>query len=110
MGMHMSATAWRRLAIEAEIEAHLERVTILLARIDGEDARSEDLEDDDPAGDHLDLTGEANSDDGRGLLPIRPIWSLDQTQGPLNFKEASREYAAAELGLVRSSTGGWQRS
>lgn len=110
MGMHMKAAAFRRAAIEAEIEVHLERVTLLLARIDQDDAADEDLEDDDPAGDYLDLTGEADSDDGRMVLPTTPVWALDQSDGPVNYRQAQREYGAAEAGFVRSPSGGWTKA
>lgn len=90
----------QRLQIEQEVE-HL---IALLDAVDGDC----DLEDDDPSGDPLDMGGEASSDDGRGLLPTRPIWALDQSGGPSNYREASREQAAKEMGLVRSPTGGWR--
>lgn len=87
-----------------EIEREVEHLIALLDAVDGDC----DLEDDDPSGDPLDMSGEASSDDGRGLLPTRPSWALDQSGGPSNYREASREQAAKEMGLVRSPTGSWR--
>lgn len=87
--------------LRLEIEREVERLIALLDAADGDC----DLEDDDPSGDPLDLVGEASSDDGRGLLLTRPVWALDQTEGPVNHHQAQREYLAAEMGLVRSPAG-----
>lgn len=87
-----------------EIEREVEHLIALLDAADGDC----DLEDDDPSGDPLDIGGEASSDDGRGLLPTRPIWALNQLGGPSNYRAASREQAAKERGLMRSPTGGWR--
>jgi hypothetical protein len=101
------AAAIRRATIEAEIEASLDRVSALLARLDRDDGDC-DLEDDDPAGDPLDINGEASSDDGRALSPVLPIWAIDQRREPVNSREPTRQRLIAEMGLVRSPTGGWR--
>ena len=54
-----------------------------------------DLEDDDPAGDPLDMLGEHPTDDGRELAPTWPAYGDDQTSGPLNVAAAQRAYALA---------------
>lgn len=72
------------------------------------DGDPDDREDDDPAGDPLDQSGEEQSDDGRPLLAARPVWGIDQTAGPINYRPASVEHQANVMGLVRSPTGGWR--
>ncbi len=64
-----------------------------------------DLEDDDPAGDPLDILGEAQSDDGRALLAIRPHYDVDQSAGPTNFHAAFRQHQEAEYSLGSLRTG-----
>jgi len=68
----------------------------------------DDREDDDPAGDPLDESGEEQSDDGRALLAARLEWGPDQSEGPTNYGSASAEHQAKILGLVRSPSGGWR--
>jgi hypothetical protein len=86
----------RRLQIEGEIEMHLQRVDILIARLDLADCDC-DLEEDDPAeeddhsGDPLD-DGEAPTDNGQELLPLKPIYGVDQSLGPINGREAYRAW------------------
>jgi hypothetical protein len=101
------AAAIRRATIEAEIEASLDHVSVLLARLDRDDGDC-DLEDDDPAGDPLDIDGEAPTGDGRALSPVLPVWAIDQRCEPINSREPTRQRMVAELGLVRSPTGGWR--
>lgn len=96
----------QREAIESEIEMHLHRVTLLVARLDRADGDC-DLEDDDPSGDPAEI--DADSDDGRALSPILPRWSVDQSRGPTNANEPHRQYIVSRLGLVRSPSGGWRR-
>jgi hypothetical protein len=38
---------------------------------------------------------------------LKPIYSVDQTLGPINYGEASQEHHARDMGLVRSPRGGW---
>lgn len=110
MGVHTpTRSLQRRAAIEAEIEMHLHRVTLLIGRLDRQDGDC-DLEDDDPAGDPLDLNGEMPDDEGRGILPTQPLYGVDQSAGPLNTAAANTEYTAAQNGLVRSATGGWRHA
>lgn len=89
MGVHTRfMPPHRRVAIEAEIEAHLQRVTLLIARLDRADGDC-DLEDDDPAGDSLDK-GEGEGHFGQGLYTTLPRYGLDQSTGPTNLREAER--------------------
>lgn len=60
------------------IERQIEQLIELLDQIDGDP----DLEDDDPDGDPCDF----GEDDG--LSPVRPLYAVDQTTGPLNVEEA----------------------
>lgn len=98
-----------RAGITAELTMLFDRVDVLLARLDSDDD-DPDLEKDDHSGDPLEVNGEAPNDDGRGMLPTRPSYGVDQSAGPINFAEAQTEYVAAENGLVRSSTGRWRRT
>lgn len=108
MGIHSPILPrHRRLAIEAEIAGCLQRAELLIARLDRADAPFEDLEDDDPGGTFLD-DGEGEGDHGRGLLKELPTYGADQRRGPLNYQQASTDHRAAEMGLVRSPTGGWR--
>ena len=84
----------RRVAIETEIELHLQRVSLLIARLDRADS-DPDLEDDDPAGDPLDEHGEAPTDDGQPLLRMMPLWAVNQATGPLNERVALRDHLAS---------------
>lgn len=79
-----------------------------LGRLFGDDKPGDpdDQEDDDPAATDID-GGEGEGDFGRGILPERPIYTLDQRSGPINYASAERERIARERGLVRSPTGGW---
>lgn len=69
-----------------------------------------DMEDDDPAGDPLELFGEPQSDTGAPLYAALPIYDTDQTAGPINERDADLSYRAAEQGLIRSPNGGWRRA
>ncbi len=78
----------RRDAIEAEIETLLQRVTLLIGRLDRADAPIEDLEEE------TDLS----VDDGpcdisrAGLLPILPRYGVDQRRGPVNAAQGERAW------------------
>lgn len=82
---------------------------IAAAAIDLLDARAGDcdLEDDDPAGDPLDVDGEHPSDDGRTIVATMPAYGLDQSAGPINIRAAFQAHQAEDLGLVRSPRGTW---
>ena len=95
----------RRRAINAELEQLLDRVSVLIERLDAADDADRDMEEDDHPGDMLDLLGEAPSDDGRGILAVRPLYALDQTGDPINYAAESRAHRMREMGLVRSDTG-----
>ena len=82
----------RRKEIEAEITGCLQRVELLIARLDRQDAPLEDLEDDDPPGGAADDVGEVGSDDGTIILPTRPLYAVDQTEGPTNGPAAYRAW------------------
>ena len=96
--------AHRRKAIEAEIELHLQRATVLIARLDGADAPTMDMEDDDPAGGAIDDEGE-----GEELLRTLPRYDVDQSRGPVNERGAIAAHTAAGMRLVRTERG-WRRS
>lgn len=104
---HRPMPALRRINIEDEIESHLRRVELLVARLDRADAPFEDLEDDDPGGDALDK-GEGEGHFGQGLLPDRPRYGVDQTRAPLNHAVAERDHHARSMGMMRSARGGWR--
>lgn len=101
-------TRFRRLLATLSPDEIGDAVEALIARLDLL-AGDADLEEDDHAGDLLDER-EAASDDGRGLLSVLPIWPIDQTREPSNYREASRDHQAAEMGLVRSPSGGWKHA
>ncbi|MCW6529730.1 hypothetical protein NED98_05680 [Sphingomonas sp. MMSM20] len=103
MGVHLHPTFV--LANRRAIEDEIERLIGLLDLVDGDC----DLEDDDPAGDPLDEHGEAPSHDGYELVATRPVYGLDQSLGPINYREAERGYRARELGLARTPGGGWKK-
>lgn len=108
MGVHIRIVPpHRRVAIEAEIAMHLDRVEYLIARLDRTDGEP-DLEDDDPAGDPLEMYGEAASDDGQPLMATLPLYGVDQSTGPINEHAAARAYRAALVGAVPSGSGGWR--
>lgn len=56
-----------------------------------DDEQDDHDEDDDPAGGAADDLGE--SDPSRGIL--RPVYGIDQSQGPINEREAYRQHLAA---------------
>ena len=104
MGVHTPIMpAHQRQRIAAEIELHLQRVDVLIARLDRADAPFTDLEDDDPAGGAIDHEGE-----GEELLATLPRYGVDQARGPGNERAAAAAHAAAEMGLVRTERG-WRR-
>lgn len=82
-------SAHRRKEIEAEIAGCLQRVDLLIARLDREDAPFEDLEDDDPAGGAVDDTGEPNENFEEGIRIGRPRYGVDQSTGPINVREVN---------------------
>lgn len=86
-----------------------DRVDVLIAWLDSHDDDL-DLEEDDHSGDPLELNGEAPSDDGRGVLPQRPFYGVNQDAAPLNYAEAHSAFLAAEGGFDRNSNGGWRIS
>ena len=98
----------RRRAIETQIAGHLQRVELLIARLDRADALFEDLEEDDHSGSYID-DGEAEGDHGRGLLKALPIYSDDQRRGPVNYRHESADHHAEQCGYVRTPSGRWRR-
>ncbi|OJY68608.1 MAG: hypothetical protein BGP16_05005 [Sphingobium sp. 66-54] len=72
----------------ASLEAFLSVAIDLLDAMDGDP----DVEDDDPSGDTLDISGEAPTDNGAEMYAIRPVYSVDQSRGPINEAEAHREH------------------
>lgn len=96
-------------AINSELTTLFDRIDVLLARLDAADD-DPDLEEDDHSGDPLEVNGEVPDDEGRGILPTRPFYAVDQTAGPVNYTEAQAAYLAAESGLVRSDSGGWRHA
>ena len=118
MGIHnVFMPPHRRELIEGEIEMHLRRVTLLLARLDRADGDYDfedddpagdgdcDLEDDDPAGDGLDERGECLTDDGSEMLSTLPLYGLDQSAGPVNEREAGFVRRREMMGWAPSRTG-----
>jgi len=69
----------------AAIEAKIEELIAFLDEIDGDP----DLEDDDPSGDPLDA-GEAP--EATPIMPMQPIYGIDQTKGPINEREGYRAW------------------
>lgn len=88
----------KRAQIEERITRHLSIAHQLIGILDAIDAPFEDLEDDDPSGDVLEIHGEAPSDDGRPLYPVRPIYGIDQSAGPTNEHAAYRAHMLAAIG------------
>jgi len=80
-------SARRRAAIETEIEMHLQRVDLLLARLDRADAPFEDLEDNN---DREAVNEDAEGHFGKGLHSILPSYAVDQSPGPINHLTAER--------------------
>lgn len=104
MGIHLHPTfvMANRAEIEAEIEAHLTRVTLLIARLDRADGDC-DIEEDDPAGDPLD---KGEEDEARGARV--PVFGVDQTREPINQREmeaAERAERAKAMGLIKTPRG-----
>ena len=108
MGAHFKLTTAHRAAIEDQVETLL----ALLDAMDG-DCDLEPEHDRCEAGDdgcgalynHQGVRVWGSSDEDRGVL--KPVYGADQTAGPVNYEDASRGYRAAEMGLVRTATGGW---
>ena len=71
-----------------ELGRLVERAIDHMDRLDGDP----DVEDDDPAGDPLELYGEHSSDTGCAMLPGKPLYDEDQTLGPINERDAARAY------------------
>lgn len=99
--------AWRagsmpRPASRTEIEDAIEELISLLDRMDGD----VDLEPEIDGG--FEELGEASSNDGAEILPVRPIWGEDQTAEPVNYQAARTEWHARASGLVPNGRGGWR--
>lgn len=96
----------------AAIEDEIERLIALLDTFDGDtDLEAEhDVDDahDDGCGSFYAqgrrLWGSPHEEDGR----LKPAYGVDQSAGPINYRESDQEHRAADLGLVRSPTGGWR--
>lgn len=87
MGVHAPLRRQRlRTEIEDEIELHLARVSLLVARLDRMDGDC-DLEEDDPLEDNNDDEGWAGE-----ISPLRPRYAVDQSRGPTNEKEGYRAW------------------
>lgn len=86
MGLHAQFDTW--FANREQIEDEIERLIGLLDLHDGDC----DLEDDDPAGDPIEIHGEAPADNGNDLMPILPLYALDQSGGPINVREGYRAW------------------
>jgi hypothetical protein len=69
-----------------------------------------DFADGDP---DLEPDGDEEEDDPSGeeyrIAKILPCYGLDQSNGPINYGEVERAELACELGLVRTSSGGWRK-
>lgn len=107
MGIHTPLPPHRRVAIEAEIAMHLDRVEALIARLDLSEPDT-DLEDDDPAGGNIE--DEPHSGDWEGILTTLPRYGLDQSTGPANTQEANKLHLARLNGLVPNGRGGWVKA
>jgi hypothetical protein len=70
------------------VEDIIEQLIASLDLADGDP----DIEDDDPAGDPIEIHGEPPSDDGQPTSRIDPIYSADQSAGPINEREAYRTW------------------
>jgi hypothetical protein len=107
---NLPAALRRRQRIETEIEGHLARVEILLARLDRQDGDPDledatDAEDDftfsplaqqyrrtlgagcpisDPGGGNVEDEIQADTDNGTDMLKTLPLYAADQTKGPIN--------------------------
>ena len=137
MGIHTPLPPHRRVAIEAEIAMHLDRVEALIARLDlsepdsdleasGDEldasypedvfghlamlgtAALEDAEDDDPGGGNIE--DERQAGDWQGVLATLPRYGSDQSRGPVNVQEANRAHLARLNGLVPNGRGGWRHA
>jgi hypothetical protein len=96
MAGHILSTVWsapenrsaltrnERLKIEAQIE-------LMIGLLDASDGDC-DLEDDDPAGGAAEDAGEAEDWRPHGILLDLPIYSTDQTTGPINENQAWRKW------------------
>lgn len=80
-----------RQAIESEVDR-------LIAILDGADGDC-DLEDDDPAGDPLDL-GEAEDWRPEGCDLPKPRYGVDQSAGPINEAEVGRAWHRHVMGAA----------
>ena len=82
----------------AQLEGFIAIAIDLLDFADGDP----DLEDDDAH----------EEDDPPGsryrIATTLPRYGVDQSRGPINYGEVERDELASELGLVRTSTGGWR--
>lgn len=62
---------------------------------------------DDDAEDTFDRE-QTNEDGSDAVYATLPRYDVDQSAGPINHRDVVLEHTAAELGLVRSQTGGWR--
>lgn len=97
----------------ATIARQIETLIDLLDHADGDtDLEPEEdrcLAGDDGCAPVHDILGKlawGSPDEDRGRLI--PRYAVDQTTGPINYRLASRDYRAAEMGLVRTAKGGWR--
>lgn len=90
----------QRLTIETRLAECLDLADLLIAALDADEAPFEDIEDDDPSGDTLELRGEAPSDDGRDIYSTLPLYAVDQSEGLINDRVAFRAHMLAAIGRV----------
>lgn len=80
---------------------------------EGDDADAEDDDPDTGVEDHPDgfdpeQDCEHDGSEHDDVTLRHPIYGVDQSAGPINFREALIEHQALEMGLVRTATG-WRR-
>lgn len=88
-GFHRAMSERRRATIEEEIETHLQRVTLLIARLDRADAIHEDMEEDDHDGDPCDR-GEPEPWRFEKFTMPMPAYGVDQDTLPTNHQDGER--------------------
>ena len=64
----------------------------LIDHLDSLDSWSDDLEDDDPAGDALDEKGEDEPHRPEGFALPKPLYAIDQSTGPINERDVHRAW------------------
>jgi hypothetical protein len=93
----LSAASAQALAVLSSLgSAHLSAIAEAAIFLLDQRSGDCDLEDDDPAGDPLDIFGEFQSDDGREMFAMMPKYGADQTLGPINEAEARRAHHLME--------------